>query len=223
MIGQKEFVMGKVKYNPEFLRELAGRKNEDGRVPKNKVVAAMNADRSKRDDYEENGKSVTATQLNRWIESEKLPSFMDAIISLSNNLDGISFSDFFLEDDEPMQMVVRKGRRKKEKEQSAEPMFSETVVVRMENNLAHIGSDFRGRKQLERSLMRMRASIGAAGYEIIDLAGKPYHDGMRVEADFILDDTLPEGQQTIASVTRPQVNYEGEMIQTAHVTVIHNI
>lgn len=96
-------------------------------------------------------------------------------------------------------------------------------VVRMENNLAHIGSDFRGRKQLERSLMRMRASIGAAGYEIIDLAGKPYHDGMRVEADFILDDTLPEGQQTIASVTRPQVNYEGEMIQTAHVTVIHNI
>ena len=133
MIGQKEFVMGKVKYNPEFLRELAGRKNEDGRVPKNKVVAAMNADRSKRDDYEENGKSVTATQLNRWIESEKLPSFMDAIISLSNNLDGISFSDFFLEDDEPMQMVVRKGRRKKEKEQSAEPMFSETVVVRMEN------------------------------------------------------------------------------------------
>ena len=139
--------MRKIKYNPEFLRELAGRKNKDGKVQKNVIVAAMNADRMQREQSSDKGMMVTATQLNRWIESEKIPSFMDAIISLSNNLDGISFSDFFLEDDEPMQMVVRKGRRKNEKEQSAEPMFSETVVVRMENKYLKDLADFYARER----------------------------------------------------------------------------
>lgn len=92
-------------------------------------------------------------------------------------------------------------------------------LVRMQQNLARMDSAVRGYKQLQRSVQRMNTILQAAGYEVVDMLGQPYSDGMRVVASFNLDDSMPPGQQLITAVSRPQVNYQGEMIQVAMVTV----
>jgi len=54
------------------------------------------------------------------------------------------------------------------------------------------------------------------------MLGKPYNDGMKVIANFIEDEELKEGMQIITSIIKPQINYEGIMIQSAQITVSQN-
>ena len=63
----------------------------------------------------------------------------------------------------------------------------------------------------------------AKGYEITDLLGKQYNDGMRINADFVMDDSLSQGTRIITNITKPLVKYKGEMIQKAIVTVTQNL
>ena len=96
-------------------------------------------------------------------------------------------------------------------------------LVRMETNLRHIDPAIKGYKQLLRSVERMKTHLLAHGYEVVDMVGQPYVEGMLVVANFVLDDSLPEGTQVITSVTKPQVNYQGQMIQVAQITVSQNL
>lgn len=96
-------------------------------------------------------------------------------------------------------------------------------LVRMDQNLSRMPENTIGRKQLAKSLSRMKTHLMSAGYEIVDLLGQPYVDGMKVVAHFNYDESLPEGCSVVTAVTRPQVNYEGEMIQVAVITVSQNI
>ena len=68
-----------------------------------------------------------------------------------------------------------------------------------------------------------KANYMAKGYEISDMLGKPYNEGMRINADFVLDENMESGTRLITSITKPQVIYKGEMIQKAIVTVTQNI
>lgn len=96
-------------------------------------------------------------------------------------------------------------------------------MTRMQTNLSNMDSSVRGYKQLIRSLERMRNHLLVAGYEVVDMLGTPYHEGMRVVATFVFDETLPPGSQVITGVSKPQVNYLGELIQVANITVSQNI
>ena len=96
-------------------------------------------------------------------------------------------------------------------------------MARMEQNLLRMPDDTIGHKQLVRSLQRMKTHLMTAGYEMVDMLGKPYMDGMKGLAHFQYDEALPEGQMLVTAVNRPQVNYEGEMIQVADITVSQNI
>lgn len=96
-------------------------------------------------------------------------------------------------------------------------------LVRMDQTLSRMPEDTVGRKQLAKSLYRMKTHLMSAGYEVVDMLGKPYIDGMKVVAHFNYDESLPEGSSVITSVTRPQVNYDGEMIQVAIITVTQNL
>ncbi len=95
-------------------------------------------------------------------------------------------------------------------------------LCRLEANLRRIDPDMRGVKQLARSVSRLRDVLAAHGYEVAALAGVPYADGMRLTADFVDDPSLPPGSMVIASVSRPQVSFNGRLIQAAHVTVACN-
>lgn len=79
-------------------------------------------------------------------------------------------------------------------------------IVRIELNLSRMDPSIKGYKQLAKAMQRIKDNFQANGYEIVDMLGKPYNEGMRVRADFVIDESLPLGIQKITSITRPQIN-----------------
>lgn len=96
-------------------------------------------------------------------------------------------------------------------------------ITFMEMTLFKMDSSVRGHKQLSKSIKQMKDNLLANGYELVDMLGKDYHDGMKVTANFVEDENLPEGKQVITGIIKPQINYLGKMIQSAQITVSQNL
>ena len=96
-------------------------------------------------------------------------------------------------------------------------------IVRIELNMSRMDSSIKGYKQLSKAVERIKDNFNANGYEIVDMLGKPYNEGMKVTANFVADEDLEEGKQIITGITKPQINYNGLMIQAAQITVSQNI
>ena len=96
-------------------------------------------------------------------------------------------------------------------------------ITFMEMTLYKMDSSVRGHKQLSKSIKQMKDNLIANGYELVDMLGKDYHDGMKVTANFVEDENLPEGKQIITGIIKPQINYQGKMIQSAQITVSQNL
>ena len=96
-------------------------------------------------------------------------------------------------------------------------------ITRIELNLSRMDPSVKGLKQLAKGVERIKNNYLSKGYEIADMLNKPYNEGMRINADFVLDENLEPGTRLITSITKPQVIYNGEMIQKAIVTVTQNI
>ena len=96
-------------------------------------------------------------------------------------------------------------------------------IVRIELNMSRMDSSIKGYKQLAKAVERIKDNFKANGYEIVDMLGKPYNEGMKVTANFVTDEGLEEGKQIITGITKPQINYNGQMIQAAQITVSQNI
>ena len=96
-------------------------------------------------------------------------------------------------------------------------------IVRIELNLSRMDPNIKGYKQLAKGVERIKDNFKSKGYEITDMLGKPYIEGMKVVANFVSDDTLPEGSQIITGIIKPQIIYNGTMIQAAEITVSQNI
>lgn len=96
-------------------------------------------------------------------------------------------------------------------------------IVRIEMNLSRMDSSIKGYKQLAKAVERIKNNFLANGYEIIDMLGKPYNEGMKVVANFVSDENLKQGEQIITGIIKPQINYNGQMIQAAQITVSQNI
>lgn len=96
-------------------------------------------------------------------------------------------------------------------------------ITFMEMTLYRMDKSVRGHKQLSKSIKQMKDNLLANGYELVDMLGKDYHDGMKVTANFAEDENLPEGKQVITGVIKPQINYKGKMIQSAQITVSQNL
>lgn len=114
------------------------------------------------------------------------------------------------------------------KEVSSEPNHSLVLkvadeIVRIEMNLYRMDSSIRGYKQLSKAVERIKNNFLANGYELVDMLGLPYVEGMKVIANFLSDESLKEGEQVITGIIKPQINYNGCMIQSAQITVSQNI
>lgn len=96
-------------------------------------------------------------------------------------------------------------------------------ITFMEMTLYKMDSSVRGHKQLSKSIKQMKDNLLANGYELVDMLGKDYHEGMKVTANFIEDEELPAGKQIITGIIKPQINYKGKMIQSAQITVSQNL
>ena len=96
-------------------------------------------------------------------------------------------------------------------------------ITRIELNLSRMDPSVKGLKQLTKGIERIKNNYLSKGYEIADMLNKPYNEGMRINADFVLDENLEPGTRIITSITKPQVIFNGELIQKAIVTVTQNI
>ncbi len=99
------------------------------------------------------------------------------------------------------------------------PLRVADEINRMENNLHRMDSNVRGHKQLMRSIQRVRNNLQEQGYELVEFLGKPYNDGLLVEAEFTPDENLQPGEQVISRIYRPEVRFGGEVIQMAKIQV----
>lgn len=95
-------------------------------------------------------------------------------------------------------------------------------IVRIEMNLSRMDDSVKGYKQLKKAVERIRTNFLANGYEIVEMLGKPFVEGMKATPNFVPDDTLKEGEQIITGIIKPQINYKGKMIQAAQITVSQN-
>lgn len=95
-------------------------------------------------------------------------------------------------------------------------------ITFMEMTLYKMDSSVKGYKQLTKSISQMKDNLSANGYELVDMLGKDYNDGMKVTANFVEDENIEKGKQIITGIIKPQINYKGVMIQAAQITVSQN-
>lgn len=96
-------------------------------------------------------------------------------------------------------------------------------IVRIETNLSRMDTSVKGYKQLAKAVERIRTNFLANGYEIVEMLGKPYSEGIKASVSFETDESLAEGEQRITGIIKPQINYKGKMIQSAQITVSQNL
>ena len=97
-------------------------------------------------------------------------------------------------------------------------------IVRMENNLNFMDEDIKGKKQLEKSIERIRDTFKVSGIEIKEMLGLDYNEGMTVTVQNTSEDKkLTKGEQKITRIIKPQVNLFGKTIQTAEIEITTGI
>jgi cell division septum initiation protein DivIVA len=108
---------------------------------------------------------------------------------------------------------------------NAEPDHSLALKVASEINLIErninlMDSKTKGLKQLQASVGKLKDNLSANDYEMPELLGKQFHQGMKViVTSSIPDENLEKGSEVITKVLIPQVNYNDKMIQTAQIEV----
>lgn len=96
-------------------------------------------------------------------------------------------------------------------------------VVRMQKNIAKMDSSTKGIKPLSKGIERIQNNFAANGYEMINHMNKEYDERMNIDViNFITDENLPEGNRIITAIIKPQVNFNGVLIQRAQVDVSQN-
>lgn len=108
---------------------------------------------------------------------------------------------------------------------NAEPDHSLALKVASEINLIErninlMDSKTKGLKQLQASVGKLKDNLSANGYEMPELLGKQFHQGLKViVTSSIPDENLEKGQEIISKIVIPAVIYNDKMIQTAQIEV----
>jgi len=92
-------------------------------------------------------------------------------------------------------------------------------IIRIQKNIDRMDAKIKGLKQLKAAVKRIQDNFASNGYELVEMLGQPYNEGMKVSANFIPDEDLEEGKHIITRIIKPQVNYKGVMIQSAQIEV----
>ncbi|MCS6905006.1 MAG: hypothetical protein RML72_09225 [Bacteroidia bacterium] len=90
---------------------------------------------------------------------------------------------------------------------------------RMKLRVASMPPETKGLSALKNAIRRIEEQLEEQGYQITDYTGKPYLEGMNVEATFIPTQGFDADHPIITKVVRPQVSYKGELLRIASVEV----
>ena len=122
------------------------------------------------------------------------------------------------------QLKVQKQERENDKSPNKEEDHTMALkvadeIIRMQKNIDNMPKETKGLKQLSKAIQRIQDSFKVNGYEIVEMLGKTYKEGMKVVATLVVDENLKKGEQIISRIIKPQVNYRGKMIQSAQIEV----
>ena len=92
-------------------------------------------------------------------------------------------------------------------------------IQRMRTRISNMPDDIKGIGALKNALRRLEEGLNDNEYELIDLTGKEYDDGMTTKARFIESEEIPKGQQIITKTIKLQINYKGVIIQPSEIEV----
>ena len=96
-------------------------------------------------------------------------------------------------------------------------------IVRMQKNINKMEEGTKGLKPLIKGIERIQNNFAANGYEMINLLNTDYDERKNIDViNFITDINLAEDKRIVSAVIKPQVNYNGVLIQKAQVDVSQN-
>lgn len=95
-------------------------------------------------------------------------------------------------------------------------------LVRMRQNLDFMDDSVKGVSQLKNRVKSIYATLNSNQYDIPDLVGHSYHEGDNMIGTLELNPELPPATNRIKRVIKPQVSYEGKLIQAAEVIIEYN-
>ena len=93
-------------------------------------------------------------------------------------------------------------------------------IFRMKLRLSGMPNDIKGLKPLMKSLERLEDEFNQKGYELVEMLGKPFDDGINANVRFIPSDDLSPAEQIVNKIIKPQINFHGVAIQIADIEVI---
>lgn len=96
-------------------------------------------------------------------------------------------------------------------------------VTRLQSNISRLDPTTKGIKPIQKGMERIFNNLLANGYEVTDLIGHKYDEGLALDVINFLDNKdLENGERIITKVVSPQVIYNGKLIQRAQVEVTQN-
>ena len=95
-------------------------------------------------------------------------------------------------------------------------------ITRMQQNLEYMDDSVKGVSQLKNRIKSIYATLNSNQYDIPDLVGHSYHEGDNMIGTLELNPELPPTTNRIKRVIKPQVSYQGKLIQAAEVILEYN-
>ena len=95
-------------------------------------------------------------------------------------------------------------------------------IERLRTRLLKYGDEDKNKKPMTKALDRLEEKLVELDYERVDLLGKPYRDGMTAQSRFIPSDDPLHRERTITRVTKPEVHFQGKLVQVPEIEVSHN-
>ena len=68
----------------------------------------------------------------------------------------------------------------------------------------------------------MLATLRSHVYEVAELLGRSWHEGDNIVGTLELNEEMEPGTNRIKRVIRPQISFQGKMIQAAEVVIEYN-
>ena len=72
-------------------------------------------------------------------------------------------------------------------------------IVRIQKNTSRMDTKTKGLKQLVASVKRIQDNFSSNGYDIVEMLGQPYVEGMNASVNFIPDEDLNKNERIILS------------------------
>ena len=102
------------------------------------------------------------------------------------------------------------------------PLTLGSEIHRMRKRLKTM-DESQSTKVLNNRIDSLEEKLHDMGYEIVNLEGQPYDEGMNINARIIETKELSSGEKKITRVIKPHIKYKNEVIQGAEVEVSQGI